>query len=367
MAPHKNLDALIEGAWQAIPGPVVAPGEFCFAVSGMDHGHIYGQTRELIAAGATLKYVHDGRDPQKAERLAQEYGAQHVADLDTILLDDEVRLVASAGVPCERASTGIRCMEAGKDYFVDKAPLTTLEQLDAVWDAVKRTGRKYMVYYSERLRVESAIFAGRLIEAGAIGRVIQVTGFGPHRLGPIESRPDWFYQLDQTGGILCDIASHQIEQFLYYTGAQDASVLHATVANYHHADHPGLQDYGDCTLLADNGATMFCRVDWFTPAGLRTWGDGRTFLIGTEGYIEVRKYIDVAAEGQGDHVFVVNGEGERRIETRGKVGYPYFGRLIRDCLDRTETAMTQAHALKAAELSVKAQSAARWVAGDPSR
>ena len=223
----------------------------------MDHGHIYGQTAGLIKAGATLKYVHCNTDPDKAAKLAADHGAQHVTNVETILNDNEIKLVVSAGIPNERAAMGVRCMEAGKDYFVDKGPMTTLEQLTAVRETVNNTGRKYMVYYSERLDSEAGIYVGRLIERGAIGRVIQVTGFGPHRIGDPASRPDWFYQLDKYGGILCDIGSHQIEQFLTYSSAKDAQVLHAKVANYNHPDHPGLQDFGDCSLLGDNGATMY--------------------------------------------------------------------------------------------------------------
>jgi predicted dehydrogenase len=248
-------------------------------------------------------------------------------------------------------------MAHGKDYFVDKPPLTTLEQLDEVKQKVQETGQKYAVYYSERLHVESAVYAGQLIEDGAIGRVIQIIGMGPHRAN-LPSRPEWFFQRERYGGILCDIGSHQIEQFLYYTGAQDAEVLHSKVANYHHPDTPELEDFGDATLLADNGATGYFRVDWFTPDGLGTWGDGRTFILGTDGYIELRKYVDVGRDSEGDHVYLVNHDGEQHIPVAGKVGYPYFGQLILDCLNRTENAMSQAHAFKAAELCVKAEAQA---------
>lgn len=337
------------------PDPVVAPGEFAFAVAAMDHGHIQGQVNGLTEAGATLKYVFDANDPAKAEGMAEKFGAVHVDDLDTVLNDPEVRLVAAAAIPNERADLGIRCMDAGKHYFTDKTPLVSLEQLDAVKAAVARTGKKYMVYFSERLHVECAMHATALVEQGAIGRVIHVTGFGPHRLGPPEDRPDWFYKHEQYGGILCDIGSHQIEQFLTYAGCRDATVQASKVANYKYPEFPELEDYGDCTLVGDNGATLFFRVDWYTPKGLRTWGDGRTFILGTEGYIELRKYLDVATDHGGDQLILVNADGEQRMSLAGKVGFPFFGRLVRDCLDGTETAMTQGHALKAAELCVRAQ------------
>ncbi|MCW5952489.1 MAG: gfo/Idh/MocA family oxidoreductase, partial [Propionibacteriaceae bacterium] len=141
--------------------------------------------------------------------------------------------------------------------------------------------------------------------------------------------------------------------------AEDATVTDSSIANYAHPEWPELDDFGDAHIVTDNGATGYCRVDWFTPDGLSTWGDGRTFLLGTEGYIELRKYLNVATgEGPG-HVFLVDGKGEHHLNAHGKVGYPFFGQLVLDCLNRTENAMTQEHALKAAELSVLAQQNAR--------
>ena len=251
-------------------------------------------------------------------------------------------------------------LRAGKHYFTDKTPFTALTQLADAKKAVAETGKKYMVYYSERLHVECAVFAGDLIEQGAIGRVVQVLGLGPHRL-TAESRPAWFFEKAKYGGILCDIGSHQIEQFLFYSGASDAQVTSARVANYANPNYPELEDFGDATLVGNNAAASYFRVDWLTPNGLRTWGDGRTVILGTDGYIEMRKYIDVAREDGGDQLFLVNQDGEKHFSLAGKVGFPFFGRLILDCLNGTETAMTQKHAFKAAELCLQAQAAAQVI------
>lgn len=341
---------------QGKPNKVCREGEFVIAAVGLEHGHIYGMCNGLIEAGAQLKWVYDP-DPAKVRAFCEKYPQVKAArSEEEVLGDPSVQLVAGAAVTSERCALGLRVMDAGKDYFTDKAPLTTLAQLEQAKAKVKETGRKYAVYYSERLHVESAVYAGQLVEQGAIGRVIQVLGTGPHREGT--GRPDWFYDKEKFGGILCDIGSHQIEQFLYYTGAKDAAVQCARVANYSHKDHPTFEDFGDASLVGDNGAAGYFRVDWFTPDGLGTWGDGRLILLGTEGYIELRKYIDVARDPEGDHVYLVNGEKERHIAVRGKVGYPFFGKLILDCLNRTETAMTQEHAFKAAELCVRVELAA---------
>ncbi len=340
------------------PQPVVAPGEFVIAATGLDHGHIYGQCNGLVEAGADLRWVYDS-DPAKVEQFLATYPGVRVApSLEAILDDDDVRMVAAAAIPNERGPLGVRVMRAGKDYFTDKTPFTTFDQLAQARQTVAETGRKYMVYFSERLHVECAVAAGDLIEQGAIGRVVHVTGFGPHRLGDPSKRPDWFYQKARYGGILTDIGSHQCEQFLYYAGAQDADVRSAHVANFNHPQSPELEDFGEASLLADNGTSFYFRVDWFTPDGLRNWGDGRTFIVGTDGYIELRKYVDVGGDGMGDHLILVDAQGEKRMDLRGKVGYPFFGKLIRDCLERTETAMTQRHAFKAAELCLRAQALA---------
>ncbi|WP_375295204.1 Gfo/Idh/MocA family protein [Paenibacillus sp.] len=339
---------------QGKPKPVVEKGEFVFAATALEHGHIYGQCNGLVEAGGTLKWVYDP-DPKKVEAFVAKYpGVRVASSLDEILQDADVRLVAGAAIPSERCALGLTVMEHGKDYFTDKTPFTSLEQVEAAREAATATSQKYMVYYSERLHVESAVFAGQLIADGAIGRVVQVIGTGPHRLNA-PSRPDWFFKKAQYGGILCDIGSHQIEQFLFYAGCSDARVASSKVANYHNKDYPELEDFGDATLIGDNGATNYFRVDWLTPNGLGTWGDGRTIILGTEGYIELRKYIDIAREKSGDHLYLVNGEGEKHLSLGGQVGYPFFGELILDCLNRTEKAMTQAHAFKAGELCVRAQ------------
>ncbi|WP_230083503.1 Gfo/Idh/MocA family protein [Aerococcus sanguinicola] len=339
---------------------VVEAGEFQVGVTALDHGHINGMTNGLIEAGATIKYVYDP-DPEKVAEYRETFPDVEVADsLEQILEDPEIKMVAAAAVPNLRSALGNRVMKAGKDYFTDKTGFTSLDQLAETRRVQKETGRRYFVYFSERLHVEAAVLAGQLIEEGRIGKVIQVTGFGPHRLDK-EKRPDWFFNKEEYGGILADIGSHQIEQFLYYTGNEDAEVIASKVANYDNPDVPELEDYGDGTLVGDNGATFFFKVDWFTPDSLPTWGDGRTFITGTKGTIELRKYLDVGREDSLDHVYLVTEEGVEHRQVTGEIGFPFFGQMILDCLNGTEEAMTQEHIFKAQELCLLAQEKAQVI------
>lgn len=341
------------------PGPatrVVEPGAFAFAAAYFDHGHIYGQIQGLAAAGATLKYIYEP-DAARHENVRRDHPqAKVAASFEQILDDPEVRLVTAAAIPQLRAGIGLKVMAAGKDYLTDKSPFTTLAQLEEVRGAVTRTGRKYMVCYSERLLSESAYHAGVLIRQGAIGRVLQVLNLAPHNLAA-KNRPAWFFRKEACGGIITDIGSHQFEQFLHYTGDADATIDAARADNLGHPEYPEFEDFGEALLTTASGASCYCRVDWFNPAGSKTWGDGRTFVLGSDGYLEIRKMRDLC-QGAGDVIYLVDGKDEQRIECAGKVGQPFFGAFLLDCLHRTEAAMSQAHAFKAAELSMQAQAMA---------
>ncbi|HEY5707700.1 MAG TPA: Gfo/Idh/MocA family oxidoreductase [Terrimicrobiaceae bacterium] len=337
------------------PSPVCQSGDFPFAAAHLDHGHIYGQCNGLVEAGGNLKWIYDP-DKSKVEAFRVKFPqARPAVSLQEILDDPSIRLVAAAAIPSERGPLGCRVMDCGKDYFTDKTPFTSLDQLKQARATAARTGRKYMVYYSERLHSECAVLAGQLIKQGAIGRVFELIGSGPHRLNA-SSRPDWFFEKARYGGILCDIGSHQSEQFLFFTGSADARMNYSAVANFDNPEYPELEDFGEASLTGDNGASGYYRVDWFTPGGLRSWGDGRTFIFGIKGTIELRKYIEpAAANPEGDQLYLVDDKGEHRISCAGKIGYPFFGQLILDCLKRTEIAMSQEHAFKAAELCLRAQ------------
>ncbi|MFT5469342.1 MAG: putative dehydrogenase [Verrucomicrobiales bacterium] len=342
--------------------PVVEPGEFIFSVAGLDHGHIFGQTNGLCDAGATLKQVWDP-DRAKVDDFLQRYpDAERAESFQQLLDDEETRLIASAVVSNERADLGIEVLRAGKAVFVDKPPLTTLEQLSAVRSAVAETGQRFFCYYSERIHNESSMKATELIDAGSLGEILQIICLAPHRMS-LEARPRWFFEKEKYGGILADLGSHQFEQFLRWTGADDGVVNFARTTNFTVPDEPGLEDFGEASVTMNSGASCYTRVDWLTADGQRVWGDGRCFIVGTKGTMELRKYTDVGVEGPGNRIFLVTAEGEEVIDCEGTVGFPFFGELILDVLNGTENAMTQAHIFKAAELALKAQAFADQKSG----
>ena len=324
-----------------------------FAALGLDHRHIYGMAGNMIAAGAEFVGWWTEGNPGTLDGFDKRFpGVPRAMDKAQLLDDPTIDLILISAIPRDRAALAIAAMEAGKDVMVDKPGCTTLEQLEAIKACVARTGRIWSVDFSERFEVPSVTRAAELVAEGAIGKVVQTVGLGPHRLNR-PTRPDWFFERDAYGGILTDIASHQIDQFLYFTGATDAEITLASVGNFANPSDTGLQDFGEIALRAPEGHG-YIRVDWYTPDALPNWGDGRLTILGTEGYIELRKYVDVGGRDGTDHLVLVNGTRCENIDA-SDAGLPYFARLAADIRDRTETAMPQAHAFKVMELGLKAQ------------
>jgi predicted dehydrogenase len=327
-----------------------------FAAIGLDHRHIYHQVGRLLELGARCAGYHARDSALPLEGFVKRFpDVERVADRRALLEDPKVQLIVCAGIPGERAEIATLAMRHGKDVMVDKPGVITAEQLDAVRAVQQETGRIWSVNFSERFEVRAMTRAQQLVEAGALGRVVQTVGFGPHRLNR-HLRPVWFLDKAQGGGILADIASHQVDQFLVFTGSEDALIVASATANYANPENPAFEDFGEI-LLRSAHASGYIRVDWYTPDGLPTWGDGRCTILGTEGYIELRKYVDIAGRDGADHLFLVDREATRHIDCRD-APLPYYERLIADVVERTETAMPQAHCFKVCELALKAQAQA---------
>ncbi len=323
-----------------------------FSVININHSHIYGMVDAVTRGGGQLVSFY-AKEPELAAAFSKRYPSVKPArSQKEILEDDTIQVVLSSGIPVERAPLGIEVMQHGKDYLVDKPGITTLEQLEEVRRVQKETKRMYIIMYSERLENKATVKAGELVKAGAIGNVIQTIGMGPHRMNP-SSRPEWFFDKKYYGGIITDIGSHQFDQFLFFTGSTQGEVVCSQAGNVHYPQYPAFEDFGDVTVRGNQG-TGYIRVDWFTPDGLKSWGDGRLTILGTDGYIEIRKNIDIASHEGGNHLYLVNQKETKYMDCNSDP-LPFGEQFVNDVINRTETAMTQAHCFLATELALNAQ------------
>lgn len=329
-----------------------------FGVIGIDHRHIYDLIQGLLDVGATCAgYVEQTSDPKVLAGLQERFAQLPALARPEVLLEDpQIDLIVCAAIPAQRADIAITAMRHGKDVLVDKPGVTTAEQLLRVREVTAQTGRMFLICFSERHIVPAVQEALKMVRTGAIGTPIQTLGIGPHRLNAA-IRPDWFFEASQFGGILVDIASHQIDQFLAFTDSTDAQVVHSHVGHYgDQLPHPGFENFGEI-ILQTPAHRGYVRVDWFTPDGLPTWGDGRLFVLGTSGSIEIRKYIDIEGRAGTNHLFLADGQGTRHIDCSTQP-LDFFQQFVADIAERSETCMTQAHVFKVCELALQAQSLA---------
>ncbi len=335
----------------------VYPNRIKFAVININHSHINSMTEAIKRGGGELVALYAKEPELIAEYVKKFPEAKLVKSEKEILEDPSIQLVLSSGIPDERAPLGIRVMQHGKDYLTDKPGAISLAQLAEVKKVQKETKRIYSIMYSERLENKATVKASELVKLGAIGNVIQTVNLAPHRINN-GTRPDWFYDKKRFGGILTDIGSHQFDQFLHFTGSTEAEILLSQTGNVHHPQRPNFEDFGD-VMLKGNGGSGYIRVDWFTPDALDTWGDGRLTILGTEGYIEVRKNTDLASGNKGgNHLYMVNQKEMLHMDCNN-VNLPFGGLFVDDVLNRTETAMSQKHCFLATEMAVTAQKLAK--------
>ena len=325
-----------------------------FSIIGINHNHINSIIAGLSAAGAEFVSFHAPEPELAAPFAAQHPDVQAAASAQEILEDESIQLILTSGILCDRAGVGIAAMRHGKDFLTDKPGFTTLEQLVEARQAQQETGRIYCTVFG-RVSNPSIVKAGELIRAGTIGQVVHVMGMGPHRAN-LASRPSWFFQRAKYGGIITDIGSHQCDQFLFYTGAKTADVVAAQVANHKWPQHPELEEIGE-VMLRSESATGFFQVNWYTPDGLPAHGDIRDMIIGTDGYIEIRRNIDIAGRSGSNHLLLVDHEGMRRVDC-SDVKLTFYHAFLNDVRNRTETAMTQAHCFAASDLFLRAQAKA---------
>jgi predicted dehydrogenase len=299
-----------------------------FAAIGLDHRHIYDLTAGLLEAGATC-IGHDAEttDPRVLAGFRKRFPDVPAADRERLM--EEADFVVLAAVPRDRAALAIAAMRLGKDVRVDKPGVTTLAQLDAIETAVRETGRIWSVALG-RLTSPAVQTALTIARSGELGRLVSLTSLAPHRLNR-DLRPAWFFDREAYGGIITDIGVHAIDQFLAFAGVSDAAIAAATIGCFG-TEPAGFEDFAEITLRG-GGMTGTMRLDWFTPDGLPDWGDGRLFLVGTEGTLELRKNLDIEGRPGGDHMFVANRQQTRHVDA-GVAPVTYYRDFLDDLCDR---------------------------------
>lgn len=325
-----------------------------FAAIGLDHRHIYDLTQDLLDAGAEcVGYNPDTTDPRVLAGFRKRFPQVQEAETARLLDDPSIDFVVIAARPCDRAELAVAAMQRGKDVMVDKPGITTAEQLAAVERTVADTGRIWSICIG-RLASPAVQAALRIVRSGELGRLVQTTSLAPHRLNRA-LRPAWFFDTPAYGGIINDIGVHSIDQFLAFANADNATIEHSSIGAFG-TEPEGFEDFAEL-VLSTPSVRGYVRLDWFTPDGLPTWGDGRLFVVGSEGTLELRKNLDIEGRDGTDHMFVANRTATRYVDC-SKLPVTYYRDFLRDIAERTETAMPQRLTFNVCRLALQAQAKA---------
>lgn len=330
-----------------------------FAAIGLDHRHVYDMTEGLLEAGARcVGYNSDTTDPRVLAGFRKRFPDVPEAPRERLLDDPAIDIIVLSAVPRDRAALAIDAMRRGKDVMSDKPGVTTLDQLAAVQRAVQDTGRIWSVCVG---RVASPALQEvlRVVRSGELGQLVQVVSLAPHRLNRA-LRPPWFFDRSAYGGIINDIGVHSIDQFLALADAAEAGIESSTIGAFG-TEPEGFEDFAEFTLSTPS-VRGYCRVDWFTPDGLPTWGDGRLFLIGTEGTLELRKNLDIEGRPGSNHMFVASRDRTRHVDCN-ILPVTYFRDFIAAVRTRDFSALPQEQVFAVCRMALQAQAnAKRYVA-----
>lgn len=324
-------------------------------VIGIEHLHVFELVDGLVSAGC-VAVAHVSDPGPLPDAYAAWQGGSEATDVDGVLADPRIDLVVLAGVPCQRAGAAQAALIAGKHVLCDKPGVTSAAQLDEMRKVVEATKGRWWVLFSERYGAPAVVEAVALARSGRVGPVLHVQGVAPHR-GSLELRPDWFFDRDQVGGILVDLGSHQVDQFLAVTGAtaDQVDVVAAAAGNVRSPERPGLEDVGEMVLAAP-GVRGHHRVDYLEADGFPTWGDVRLMITGADGRIEVRLPIDDDGTAGPAAVWVTDGEGVRRHDHSPRITWPTD--LLADLADGGERLMTRRHPFDVSTITLRAAEAA---------
>lgn len=254
-----------------------------FAIIGCEHAHIEIFMQEMLALGHESTGIYEPNNTQLAKFFADKYQIPLVNDQMQLLQD--VELVGSSAINNEKIDIIERCEQLGKHIMVDKPAVTNRRDYERLQAVMKRGKIEIGMLLTERFH--PAVYTlKQQIDQGVLGELVSIGMRKPHLLNP-SKRPAWFFSKERCGGILIDLLIHDYDLLRWFTGS-DVIQSEGYMAKRTLPEFPDFYDTASVQVLMEGNVTAQLHADWFTPSQSWTWGDGRIFLTGTEGFAELR-------------------------------------------------------------------------------
>ena len=242
------------------------------------HVHAKGYAKEALAIpGVEIKTVWD-EDPVRGEKWADELGCDFVADYAQVMADEEIDGVVIDAPTSMHADLMIQAAKAGKHIFTEKVLTLEPEDAEAVREAVKESGVRFVISFPHRARRE-LLFLKKLAEEGTLGNLSYARVHNCHNGSSADWLPPFFYDATQTGGgAMVDLGAHGMYLLPWLLG--EPLTVQSTFTE---ASGRGVEDNAVSVLTFKNGAIGVAETGFIHS------NDPMTIeLVGTKGSAIVR-------------------------------------------------------------------------------
>jgi predicted dehydrogenase len=199
-------------------------------------GHV--QQIEMIDC-AELVAVCD-REPLMAEQLAVRFGVPRwYMDVDEMLRNHSIDVLHITTPPQSHLSLALKAFEAGAHVLVEKPVAPTLQETDALIQAVSRYGQKLTVNYWYQFE-RPALDLRQLLASDAIGKVVHIESLygynfsGAYGQAVLTDPNHWVYQLP--GGAFHNVLDHVINKIVPLLPEAPVNIWPVTFATSNHGD-----------------------------------------------------------------------------------------------------------------------------------
>ncbi|AJY75158.1 Gfo/Idh/MocA family protein [Paenibacillus beijingensis] len=255
-----------------------------FSIIGCQHAHIGIFIGEMLELGYSCAGIYEEENHELARSFADKFGIPVVNDKEQ-LLSDSVEIVGCASINDEKIGVIEMCESRGKHIMLDKPAVTSAEGLERLKAVIGRGRIQVGMLLTERFH--PAIYTlKQQIKQGVLGDIVTIGMRKPHRLDAAK-RPAWFFSKRQSGGILIDLLVHDFDLLRWLTG-KEIDTAEGVVGKTILPEHPSFYNTVSLQVVMQEGVVAQLYADWHTPQKSWTWGDGRIFVTGTEGFAELR-------------------------------------------------------------------------------
>ncbi|MGP4079098.1 Gfo/Idh/MocA family protein [Pseudalkalibacillus sp. R45] len=258
--------------------------EFTFAIIGCRHFHIQDFIQEMLELGHHCAGIYEDTNIHLSTSISEKFQIPIFDRLEDLLARD-LDIIGCASKNSAKIDIIEFCENNGIHVMVDKPIITSEEGYERLNTIIDNGKIQVGVMLTERFQPIFMTLKD-MIQSDQFGDITHISMRKPHRLAK-ESREEWFFNKDESGGIIIDLSIHDFDLLRWLT-KKEITTIQGYMTKNMLDEYPDFFDTASMQVLLDDNLPVQLYVDWHTPSASWTWGDGRVFITGTKGCAELR-------------------------------------------------------------------------------